>query len=103
MVQRGPPHNLTKTVKFEHDLCLIRAGVEMVLKNSVLIPHPLLSVQSSKENHISGVELWRNGPFRGELPGCGFGGFPVRSSIAFMQNRAKLHENVHIKVRAPSP
>ena len=44
-----------------------------MLKNSFLIPHPLLSVQSSRENHISGVELWRNGAFRGELPGFGFG------------------------------
>ena len=68
------------------------------MKNSFLIPHPLLSVQSSRENHISGVELWRNGPFRGELPGFGFGGFPVRSSTGFEQNRAKLHENEHIKV-----
>ena len=75
----------------------------MALKNSVLIPHRMLSVQSSRENHISGVELWRNGPFRGELPGFGFGGFPVRSSTTFMQNRAKLHENEHIKDRAPSP
>ena len=50
------------------------------------------------KNHISGDELWRNGPFRGELPGFGFGGFPVRSSTTFTQNRAKLHENKHIKV-----
>ena len=69
-----------------------------MLKNSFLIPHPLLSVQSSRENCISRVELWANRPFRGELPGFGFGGFPVRSSTAFMQNRAKLHKNKHIKV-----
>ena len=75
----------------------------MALKNSFLSLQPLLSVQSSRENHISGVELWRNAPFRGELPGFGFRGFPVRGSTAFMQNLAKLHENVHIKVRAPTP
>ena len=58
----------------------------------------MLSFQSSRENCISRVEFWRNRPFSGELPGFGFGGFPVRSSTAFMQNRAKLHENEHIKV-----
>ena len=58
----------------------------------------MLSVQSSRGNNISGIELCRNGLFSGELPGFGFGGFPVRSSTAFMQNRAKLHENKHIKV-----
>ena len=39
----------------------------MVLKNSILITHRMVSVQSSGENVISGVELWRNGPFSGEL------------------------------------
>ena len=70
----------------------------MVLQNSFLVPNPMLSVQSSRGNCISRVELWRNRPFSGELPGFWFGGFPVQSSTAFMQNRAKLHENEHIKV-----
>ena len=38
------------------------------MKNSVLIPHRMVSIQSSRENSISGVELWRNGPFNAELP-----------------------------------
>ena len=29
--------------------------------------------------------------------------FPVQSSTVFMQNCAKINENEHIKVRAPSP
>ena len=39
----------------------------MLLKNSILISHRMVSVQSSRENVISKVELWRNGPFSGEL------------------------------------
>ena len=61
----------------------------------------MLSVQSSRENHISGVELWRNGPFRGELPGFGFGGFPMRSSATFTQNRAKLHKMSTLRLELP--
>ena len=72
-VQRGPPHDLTKTVKFEQYLSLIWEGFETALKNSVLIPHRMVSVQSSRENATSRVELWRNGPFSGELPGFGLG------------------------------
>ena len=49
-VQRGPPHDLTKTVEFDTDLSLISEGFETALKNSFLAPHPMLSVQSSREN-----------------------------------------------------
>ena len=46
-VQRGPPHDVTQNAKFEQDLSLIWEGFETALKNSFLIPHPMLSVQSS--------------------------------------------------------
>ena len=102
-VQRAPPHDLTKTVIFEQYLSLIWEGFETALQNRFLVPHPMLLIQSYRRNSISKVELWKNRPFSGELLGFGLGGFLVRSSTAFMQNLAKLHENVHIKVRAPSP
>ena len=70
----------------------------MVLKNSILISHRMVSVRSSGENVISGVELWRNGSFSGELPGFVFGVFQARSSRVFAQNPSKLQGNVHIKV-----
>ena len=70
-VQRGPPHDLTKIVKFEEDLSLILEGFETALKNSFLVPHPMLSVQSYRRNSISKVELWKNRPFSGELLGFG--------------------------------
>ena len=72
-------------------------GFETVLQNSFLVSHPMLSVQSSRENCISRVELWRNRPFSGELPGVVFGVFPARSSRVFAQNHSKLQGNVHIK------
>ena len=28
----------------------------------------MVSIKSSRENSVSGVELWRNGTFSGELP-----------------------------------
>ena len=59
---------MTKTVKFDTDLSLILEGFETALKNSFLVPHPMLSVQSYRRNSISKVELWRNRPFSGELP-----------------------------------
>ena len=71
------------------------------LELPVLKVQRVLLVQSSRSNCISRVELWRNPPFNGELPGFEFGGFPVRSSTAFIQNPAKHHENVHIKVELP--
>ena len=37
-VQRGPPHDLTKTVEFEQDLSLILEGFGTALKNSFLVP-----------------------------------------------------------------
>ena len=49
----------------------------MVFKNSILVPHPMVSVQSYRRNVISKVELWRNGPFSGKLPWFVFGVFPV--------------------------
>ena len=49
-VQRGPPHDLTKTVEFDKDLGLILEGFETALQNSFLVPHSMLSVQSSREN-----------------------------------------------------
>ena len=56
-VQRGPPHDLTQTVEFDTDFSLILEGFEAALKNSFLVPHTMLSVQSSRENYISRVEL----------------------------------------------
>ena len=74
-VQRGLPYDLTKTDEFEQDLSL--DGFETAWKNSFLISHRMLSVQSTRRNVISGVELRRNGPFSGELPWLVYGVIPV--------------------------
>ena len=87
-VQKG--NNLSSTL----------GGFETALPNLFLAPLPVLSVQSYRRNSISGIELWRNRPFSVELPVFGFGGFPVRSSTACIQNPAKLRENGHIKVKS---
>ena len=39
-VQRGPPHDLTKTDEFEQEFSLIWDGFETVLQNRFLVPHP---------------------------------------------------------------
>ena len=100
--QRGPPQDLVKNVPNDANFKVILTGFGTLVKSSVLVPHPMLSVQSSRRNSISGIELWRNRPFSVELLGFWFEGFLVRSSTAFMQNPSKLHENVRIKVRAPT-
>ena len=43
-------------------------------------PKGVPTIQSSRTNEISKVELWRYGPFRRELSGFVFGAFPARSS-----------------------
>ena len=67
-VQRGSSTRFDQTrpvgYRFQFDL----ESIGIPAKRSVLVLHPMLSVQSSKKNATSRVELWRNGTINGELP-----------------------------------